>query len=397
MKKQLLLFLITILTVNSYSQITYEKGYYITNSGQKIDCLIKNIDWRKNPTEFKYKATEKAENKTATIKSVKEFRIYNSSKYLRSKVKIDRTTENTDDLNHEKNPIFKEEELFLKVLIEGGANLYEYIDDNLTRYFFSKENVAIEQLVFKKYLKNENQVGINSKYRQQLWDNLKCSNFTIDKLQNIDYEKKDLNLFFIEYNQCNNQKFINFNKKKQRKKDVINFNIRVGLNNSSLTIQNDISNSRDTDFGNEIGFRLGIETEFIMPFNKNKWAVLIEPTYQSFKSQQELTRRNVEVDYKSIEIPIGIRHYFFLNENAKIFINGSYIFDFSLDSAINFDPGTDLEIETGENLALGLGYKHNNKYSLELRYHTSRNVLRNFTDWRSDFNTISLIFGYTIF
>jgi len=32
MKKQLLLFLITILTVNSYSQITYEKGYYITNS-----------------------------------------------------------------------------------------------------------------------------------------------------------------------------------------------------------------------------------------------------------------------------------------------------------------------------------------------------------------------------
>ena len=45
MKTQLLILLITILSFNCYSQIKYQKGYYINNDGQKTDCLIKNVDW----------------------------------------------------------------------------------------------------------------------------------------------------------------------------------------------------------------------------------------------------------------------------------------------------------------------------------------------------------------
>ena len=39
----------------SYSQITFEKGYFISNDGIKTECFIKNLDWRNNPTEFEYK------------------------------------------------------------------------------------------------------------------------------------------------------------------------------------------------------------------------------------------------------------------------------------------------------------------------------------------------------
>ncbi len=46
---------IIILSVNGYSQISYEEGYYVDNSSQKINCLIKNIDWKNNPTKFEYK------------------------------------------------------------------------------------------------------------------------------------------------------------------------------------------------------------------------------------------------------------------------------------------------------------------------------------------------------
>jgi len=395
MKKQLLFLLTIILSSNCYSQISFYKGYFIDNTNQKTNCLIKNIDWKNNPTEFEYKLFENSVSEKATIKSIKEFGIDDISKYVRSTVNIDRSSKNINNLSNYKNPVFKEEEFFLKVLVEGKANLYLFEDGNLKRYFFNKENSAIEQLVFKSYKTSNNKIGKNNRFKNQLWNNLKCPNFKITKIENLDYQKNDLIDFFVEYNECNGEKNINY--EENQKKDLFNLSIRPGFNSSSLSIQNSVSSSRNTDFESEFGFRFGIEAEFIMPFNKNKWSLIIEPTYQYFKSEKEITNQSVKADYKSIEIPVGIRHYFFLNENSKIFINGSFIIDFSSNSIIDFSSGTDLEIKTRNNQAFGIGYKHNDKYSLELRYQTSREILGDYISWSSDYNTLSVIFGYSLF
>lgn len=53
MKKQLLI-LTVLLSLITNAQIIFEKGYYITNDDQKIDCFIKNNDWKYNPSEFDY-------------------------------------------------------------------------------------------------------------------------------------------------------------------------------------------------------------------------------------------------------------------------------------------------------------------------------------------------------
>lgn len=395
MKNKILFLLTVILSFNCYSQVSFEKGYYIDNTNQRIDCLIKNADWKNNPTEFEYKLSENSESKTINIKSIKEFGIDGVSKYVKSTVNIDRSSENLNNLSNNENPIFNEEELLLKVLVEGKANLYLYEDGNLIRYFYNQENSGIEQLVFKTYKKSNNKIGKNNRFKNQLWNNLKCPNFKLTKIKNLDYQKNDLIDFFVDYNECNGEKIINF--EENQKKDLFNLNIRPGFNSSSLSIQNSVSSSRDTDFDNEFGFRFGIEAEFFMPFNKNTWSVIIEPTYQYFKSEKEITNQSVKVDYKSIEIPIGVRHYFFLNEQSKIFINGSFIFDISSNSIIDFSSGTDLEIKTRNNLAFGIGYKHQDKYSLEFRYHTSREILGDFVSWSSDYKTLSVIFGYSLF
>ncbi|WP_205635393.1 hypothetical protein [Flavivirga aquatica] len=224
---------------------------------------------------------------------------------------------------------------------------------------------------------------------------MKCPDFKISKVESIDYKKNDLIRFFIKYNECNNQEFKNFEEKQKR--DLFNLNIRPGFNSSSLSIENKYTNSRSTDFGNELSFRFGVETEFIMPFNKNKWAILIEPTYQYFKSEKELATTHVKVDYKSIELPFGVRHYFFLSENSKIFINGSFIFDFSSNSTLEYDPGQDLKIKRRNNLAFGLGYKYNDRYSIELRSQINREVLSDYLSWNSNYSTLSVIFGYSLF
>lgn len=395
MKKRILIALISILSFNCYSQIEFESGYFINNNGEQTNCLIKNIDWKNNPVEFKYKLSENSESKTATITSVKEFGVLNTSKYHRFIVNIDRSSENINNLSVNKNPQFNEEQLFLKVFVEGKASLYFYEDGNLIRYFYSHDNSNVEQLIFKSYKTPENKIGKNNRYKQQLWNNLKCEVFSMSDLENIGYNKRDLVKFFIEYNECKNSEFINF--EKNQKKDLFNLTIRPGLNFSSLSIQNSASNSRDTDFGNKLGLRLGIEVEFIMPFNKNKWAILIEPTYQYFNSEKILSTQTVNADYKSIELPIGIRHYFFLNDNSKIFINGAFVFDFSFNSKIDFENGNDLDITTRKNIVLGLGYNFKNKYSLEMRYGLSREILSDYIAWTSNYRTFSIIFGYNIF
>ncbi|MBP9793144.1 MAG: tRNA modification GTPase [Flavobacterium sp.] len=407
MKKQLLFLLTAILSSSCYSQIAFEKGYYIDNTNQKTNCLIKNIDWKNNPTEFEYKISENSESKKTTIKSIKEFGIDNISKYIRTTVNIDRSSENINSLSNDKNPIFQEEELFLKVLVEGKSNLYEYVDGNLRRYFYNKENSNIEQLIFKSYLTSENDIGKNNRFRQQLWVDLKCPSFKNSEIENLKYKKNDLVRFFTEYSECYDKKLINFAPKQKR--DLFNLTIRPRVNSSSLSIQNAGSNSRNIAFDNKIGLGFGLEAEFILPFNKNKWAITIEPTYQRFKSEKNTNVDDVSggalianVDYSSIEIPVGLRHYFFLNNNSKFFINACYIFDSSLKSSIDFtrNDGSNLNslvIETRNNLAMGIGYKQNDRYSLEIRYQTKREILGNYPFWSSEYKTLSILFGYSLF
>lgn len=400
MKKKLLLLLTLILGLNGFSQITFEKGYYINNSDQKIECLIKNMDWKNNPTTFKFMLAENTEQQEATIKTVKEFGIYSASKYIRFNVNIDRSSRNAADFSKTELPVYKEEELFLKVLAEGEANLYQYEDPNFTAYFYTKGNSIIQQLTYKFYVYSDNKVGKNEKFRLQLWNDLKCQNISMNEVKNLSYDKKELVNFFLKYNNCNNPEWVKLKEKK--KIDSFNLNLRPGINSSSLSV---IRNTADytsktevTDFGNDVTFRLGIEAEFIMPFNKNKWALIIEPTYQYFKAEKSLQYKDVTIDYQSIELPVGIRHYFFLKNNSKIFINGSVILDFTNSKMeyLNSTPG-ELEMASKVNLGFGIGYKFHNKYSVELRNLSSRELFRTFDAWGTDYKTVSLIFGYTLF
>ena len=394
MNKNYILFLAigVFYSMSCNSQISYVEGYYINNSNKKINCLIKNIDWKNNPKKFKYKTTVQAENETLTIKSVKEFGVNNVSKYIRAVVNIDRSNSKLDQLSSDIDPIFKKEELFLKVLIEGNASLYLYDDKGLRRYFYQTPNNDINQLVFKEYKTSDNKIGTNNKFRNQLYTNLKCNDITMDDAQHVDYVKEELLHFFEKYNTCNNSEFVNF--EEMTKTDLFNFNIRPGINSSSLSISNSAASYRNTDYDNELSFRIGLEFEFIMGFNKNKWAILIEPTYQYYKTDKEvLYNSNTDASYQSIELPVGIRHYLFLNKESKIFINGSFIYDFAINSKVRSLDA----ISHGVNFAFGIGYNYNNRYSLEFRYHTSRDILTDYVAWTSDYKTASVIFGYSVF
>jgi hypothetical protein len=59
--------LLLILSYTSRAQIGFEDGYFINDSDEKVQCLIRNRDWKKNPTGFEYKLTTDSEVQTADI------------------------------------------------------------------------------------------------------------------------------------------------------------------------------------------------------------------------------------------------------------------------------------------------------------------------------------------
>jgi hypothetical protein len=403
-----LLLIIASFNLKGYSQIIFEKGYLINNSNEKIECLIKNNDWKNNPETFEYKLSESNEPVIADLKSAKEFGIYSISKYIRSTVKIDKSKENLDELSYDKEPTYVEEVLFLKVLVEGKSNLYYYVNGNLQRFYYNTDSTALEPLVYKKYLISENVVEENNQFKKQLWTNLKCPTIGINKVENLHYKKNSILNFFVEYNKCNNSNFTRYDGKV--KKDLVNLTLRAHLNNSSAYIRNTAYTRNSTaDFGSKSSLGFGIELEYIFPFNKNKWAIFVEPTYQNFKAEiitddfYVATKKLISnINYSSIEVPIGIRHYLFLNKNSKLFINASYVFDFNLKSSIEIrrDDNTyynSLLVSTLNNTSFGVGYKFKDKYSIETRYQTSRTLLSDYLFWDSSYTTAALIFGYTLF
>ncbi len=395
MKKSYILIFVSLLGVYSHSQISFEKGYFIDNLDERTECLIRNVAWKNNPVEIEYKLSENGETDQKTMRYVSEFGIYTKAKYNRFKVKIDRSSKMLGNLGTDRSPDFKEEQLLLKVLVEGTASLFMYEDGSLRRFFYSVGDSRVKQLVYKQYKAADYKVKENNEYMNQLWNDLKCPAIHIEEIKKLNYSKSELVRFFVKFNECNNFNFTNYSKNPS--KNSFNLSLRPGVNASALTLDSSTLNSRDAQFDSKMEFRLGLEAEFVMPFNGKKWAFFVEPTYQYFEAEKQLERYFVKASYKSIELPLGIRHYMFLNEKSKLFINGAVVLDFAINSVLDYDTVGDVEMRSSPNLAFGFGYKMNNKLSLELRYHTSRDVVTDSQSYSSDYKAVAFIFGYSLF
>jgi hypothetical protein len=417
MKAKFLL-LVLFISISSYSQISFEKGYFISNEGQKTECLIRNLDWSSNPTNFDFKLTETDEIQKTDITKVKEFSINNISTFKRFTVKMDRSSELAQNLSREKNPIFKEETLFLRVLVDGKASLFSYKEVNLYRYFFSIDNSNVEQLIFKSYLfdkatqdktSNSNNTGelaysgvsVNNTFKQQLFNSLKSENISLKEIEALRYNEEELKNLFIKYEKNSNVELKQYSE--NIKRDYFNIYARIGLSNSSFSIHqltNVYNNPWNVDMENQSNIRLGLEFEFVMPYNKNKWSLIAEPTYENFKSEKFSNNRTTNVDYKSFNLPIGVRHYMFLNKNTKLFVNALYNFSFSQNSKISNKFGNQLnnynEIDPSGNFVLGCGISFKDKINLEFRYGFKRSIW-NYVFYEATYESASLIFGYNLF
>jgi hypothetical protein len=396
--KNLLLLLSFFLSIQSYSQIDFENGYIISNDNTKTSCLIKNMGWQKNPTKIKYKLNENSSYQFATINEIKEFSVGGKYKYVRFNTKIDKSSNNVDSMTAERNPVFNDEILFLKVLVEGEVNLYEYEESNLVKYFISSgDHSNVTQLVYIEYL-IDNAFAKNNTFRQQLSVALKSDVLKTKDFEYLKYEKKSLVAIVEKYDNTKGIKSTNFEIKQNQQS--VNMKVFAGVNFTSLSLSNPEFTTTNINFDNEAVFVTGLEAEFILPFNQKKWSLIVDPNFQSYSSTTHTTdNKTIKADYKFIELPFGVRYSFFIKKNSQIFINTGCTLTFDFDSTVSYQGSYSkiaLDISTLPNLFAGIGFRKN-KLGLELRYNTSRELLSDYQYWSSKYSSIGILASYKIF
>ncbi len=393
--KKVISILLILNSLSTIAQIHFEKGYIIDNNGNKQEGYIKNLDWKNNPNAIEFKLDEDETPSTYKTEELSEFSVSDFT-FKKFEIDIDRSSNINSSLSLDKNPVFKKETLLLQLLVEGNANLYVYKDKSLTRYFIDV-NDNIEQLVYKKYMQNQSQIAKNNLYKQQLSQKLICQSLDNTDFENLTYSKSDMIRITKKYNTCKDPDYV-YNRNERKGKFI--FSIRPGITTNNFHISSDAyyADGEIVDFKNMLGFRLGVEVEYVFPINKNKWSLISEPTYNYVSSETDDFRGDpAYLDYNSFELPLGLRHHLFLNDNSKFYVNASLILVFQLDSMVKMFDERDFEFESGTNYAVGFGYKFKNKYAIEFQYKGTellefdRGTVRQL----SKFDSMGLILGYS--
>jgi hypothetical protein len=404
-KNHIALFLLLLTSSALFAQINFEKGYFISNNGQKTDCYIKNVDWINNPVEFEYRMTPEGDMRIGKLNAIKEFTIPSICKYEKHTVNVDMSQRNVGKLNYDKKPEWQEKTILLNVLVEGDATLYRYKDADLSRFFFKKGNAKIQQLVFKNYLTEDGQLAENNEYRQQLYTSLVCESISRKRVSKLRHNRNALSQFFVDYNTCKNNDFTVY---EQVNKGKFSIRANIGVSSQKTVLKTGSLFGFSTDSGVETEQkwtpRIGVDLEYLLPFNKNKWAVFIEPNYQSYKGAGSITSpttgtvRTYGVEYSAIQVPLGVRHYMFLNDTSKLFLNAGILVDFPLSTELSGILSIkDDSFKTAAGALFGLGYSYDNTYFVEMRFGTGRELLEKTAQTTLKLSQFSFIVGYRFF
>lgn len=391
-----ILFLFFLVVSNSLvAQITFKPSFYVDNSGTKIDCLIKDVDWKSNPTTFEFKLSENEIVQVAVIDNVQEFQVGEGVKYIRKTVEIDRWDKFSPP-TAQKGPIFKTETLFLKTLVEGAATLYAYSENSFNTYFYSIDGKNPQQLIQKQYVINDGIKDIvykNDLYKRQLESELLGDKVKTSKINNLSYFRSELIDVFQKYNGNNGQ-----TEMASALKTKIHITPRIGLSSNQVDVSHLVYQNYAYDFGAKTNFRVGVEFESLLPFNRGKWAIALEPAYTSYKSDGDGSDYTDDIDYQSLELHLVARHYMFLKSNSKLFLNAGFLYSKDINDAVYSPSGrpTSVDIDLGFQIVLGAGYKYK-KLSAEFRYIGNQSMISNHSTWNANYTSYSFILGYTIF
>lgn len=349
---------------NLFAQNNFELGYYIDQSGNKIEGEISEIRLNNFPSSFIIRKKGKEEiiktNKVSLIK-------YGTLVFEKKKFQYDPTVRyEIGNLNSSRSLSMVEANDFLQLLVDGEYKLYKYSKNSVSTFFYEIPNEEIITLLYKKYLTRNKSINENKDFKVQLWNNVKNPKYsTLDNYSYIKYRDEDLEDYFKEANG------ITF---KRVKKTKVLFNIFAGYSNSTM----DIDFLQNIPAESHSHITVMPEIEYVLNNNiMNPTSFYFNLKYRVVKADYEevYVRENWQhqVDYQSLYFSLGIKQYFLSSNNTKFYGKFGFGYDSPLKAEITSPPASWIlnpifldQATAGINA--GLGMKLFNSFLVEIDY-----------------------------
>ena len=216
-------------------------------------------------------------------------------------------------------------------------------------------------------------------------------------MERISYFQRDLVQYVDKYNKINNGESTKFSD--ISKQNSFNLKITPGIAISNMQIFHPTMGTSELSSKGKVDFRIGLEAEYIFPYYKNRWSLFLEPNFQHFQADNGVdTYPFMSIQINTIDFPFGLRHYFHLGKQTRLFLNALYIskISFNPDSKITSSTYRISDISTRASYAWGGGFDFR-KASLEFRYNTKRDFLADYPYWDTDYTRFAVILGYRFF
>jgi hypothetical protein len=391
MKTPFTLFIFISFPFFLHAQGIFVPGYFINNQGERIDCLVKDEDWKNTPRGFDWKTGPDAGVQRAEMEEVAEFGLEDRLRFVRAEVDIDRSSDADERLDNQRAPQWVKDTVFLEQLLEGEADLFQYRDNILYRFFYRKADGPIQQLVYKRYFAEVGKIATNNRFRQQLWVDLNCRGRDVNDIQ-VRYEKASLRRYFRDYNQCAAGGYTEYRGPNPRKPWRIR--LTPGMDVTSLTLMPSRIFGYDSDFGTQNNFRMGLEGEYFLPVTNDRWSVVGELVYQQFSGTDTTLRDVATIDYKSVELYLGGRFNYRFADQVKGFVGLLYSPPFTVNTgSIQYENLDAIELQPVHAAAAEMGIEIW-RLRLSGRLQTRRKITR---FWDDNYNKYTVILGIRLY
>lgn len=356
----LLIFLFT----NLYAQNKFELGYYIDQSGNKIEGEISEITMNSFPSYFIIRKKGKEEtvdtNKASLIK-------YGTVVFEKKSFQYDPSVR-SDIANMSKQKEFQlvNKTAFVQLMVNGDTKLYKYTENGVTTFFYETSNNELTTLKYKKYLKNDTDINENKEFINQLKEIKNQS--IVDKegyFNAIKYNDADLVSYFTK---------LNGKSIKTAKQSKVLFNVFAGYAIGSM----DIKFLQDLQAQTYSHVTVMPEVEYVFNNNvMNPTSFYLNLKYHAFKADFEevYERENWQhqVDYQSLLLSLGAKKYFLSSKDMKFYGKLGFGVDIPLKAEIlspvaswRLNPIYLDHLKGGINT--GLGMKLYNSFLVEIDY-----------------------------
>lgn len=398
-------FALLLLGLSGWAQVRFEPGYTVSYAGDTLRCWIKNAAWLNNPESIIIRRTENGPESEVSLKEIKAFGIGEEVLFRVEYVKVDVSPSAIEFLSMDREPVWKQDTLFLRLLVGGTANLYVYSGKGFVRYFYQMGSGPLSQLIFKKYRTFNSPVMENREFALQLGNDLRCGDASLVDIEKITYQEKALTRVFQAFNSCiGGESRILPTDNDQREK----FRIQVltGVDMQRYRVVNyEISGAPTSALYYEPKVKIGLEADVFLPFNKNKWSVATELGLNHFHNKRPIPvplpsrfSGDIFIRYQSVEGVMGLRHHIYLPRNTQAIISVSGLIDWDFNSSLSIGI---LSQDAFRNLVgfagmAGIGVR-NGRWGLEARIYSHRLILERLPSrWDHRLSKGSLVLGYRL-